>query len=160
MRGMRIAPSDLIEKTRKKEMSCKVLVVEDEIFVAIEIESVLHELGHRPVGIAADSRRALELAKEAELAFVDLNLVDGPTGIDVGKKLADGGVTVLYMTANPAQLGDGVPGTIGVLPKPVNERELRSAVEFAVAVRNRQEGVMPPSRMTLFQPQPVMKPAE
>lgn len=141
-------------------MSCKVLVVEDEIFVAIEIESVLQELGHLPIGIAADSRSALELAKEAELAFVDLNLVDGPTGIDVGKHLADSGVTVLFMTANPAQLGDGVPGAIGVLPKPVNERELRSAVEFAVALRNRQEGVAPPSRLALFQPQPVMKPAE
>ncbi len=141
-------------------MSCKVLVVEDEIFVAIDIESVLQELGHRPVGIAADSRRALELAQEAELAFVDLNLIDGPTGIDVGKRLADRGVTVLYMTANPSQLGTGVPGTVGVLPKPVNERELRSAVEYAVAVRNQQAGVMPPSRMTLFSPQPVMKPDE
>lgn len=141
-------------------MSCKVLVVEDEIFVAIEIESVLQELGHVPVGIAADSRRAMELASEAELAFVDLNLVDGPTGMDLGRHLAHRGVTVLYMTANPAQLGDGVPGTIGVLPKPVNERELRSAVEFAVAVRKSQPGVMPPSRMTLFSPQPVMKASE
>lgn len=141
-------------------MSCKVLVVEDEIFVAIEIESVVQELGHRPIGIAADSRRALELGKEADLAFVDLNLMDGPTGIELGRRLADSGVTVLYMTANPSQLGAGVPGAIGVLPKPVNERELRSAVEFAVAIRNRQEGVAPPSRLALFQPQPVMKPAE
>lgn len=140
-------------------MSCKVLVVEDEIFVAIEIESVLQELGHRPVGIAADSRRALELAKEAELAFVDLNLVDGPTGIDVGKRLAEDGVTVLFMTANPSQLGSGVPGTVGVLPKPLNERELRSAVEFAVAVRNRQDGVAPPSRLMLFTP-PEAPPAD
>jgi CheY-like chemotaxis protein len=141
-------------------MSCKVLLVEDEIFVAIEIESVLQDLGHLPIGIAADSRRAMELATGAELAFVDLNLVDGPTGIDLGRRLADNGVTVLFMTANPAQLGDGVPGTIGVLPKPVNERELRSAVEFAVAVRNRKEGVAPPSRLMLLQPQPVMKPAD
>ena len=137
-------------------MSCKVLVVEDEIFVAIEIESVLQELGHRPVGIAADSRRALELAKEAELAFVDLNLVDGPTGIELGKRLADEGITVLYMTANPSQLGSGVPGTIGVLPKPANERELRAAVEFAVARRNRQSGVEPPRRLMLFDPPEAM----
>jgi hypothetical protein len=53
-----------------------------------------------------------------------------------------------------------VPGTIGVLPKPVNERELRSAVEFAVAVRQRQHDVPPPARLTLFEPQPVMKPAD
>ena len=43
-------------------MSSKVLVVEDEIFVAIELESLLHDLGHQPVGIAADSRQALALA--------------------------------------------------------------------------------------------------
>jgi CheY-like chemotaxis protein len=135
-------------------MSCKVLVVEDEIFVAIEIESLLQELGHQPVGIAADSRRAMELGGDAELAFVDLNLVDGPTGIDVGRRLADHGVTVMFMTANPGQLGRGVPGTIGVLPKPVNDRELRSAVEFAVAVRNHETGVEPPSRLTLFE-QPI-----
>src|SRR5690606_38812722 len=104
----RIAPSHPVRNMWKEEMSCNVLVVEDEIFVAIEIESVVQDLGHRPVGIAADSRRALELAKDAELAFVDLNLVDGPTGIDLGRRLAGDGLTVLYMTANPSQLGRGV----------------------------------------------------
>jgi CheY-like chemotaxis protein len=69
-------------------MSSKVLVVEDEIFVAIELESLLHDLGHQPVGIAADSRQALALAEQAELAFVDVNLLDGPTGVEVGKALA------------------------------------------------------------------------
>lgn len=132
-------------------MSCKVLVVEDEIFVAIEFESLLHDLGYEPVGIAADSRQAMALADEAELAFVDLNLVDGPTGIEVGRSLAERGITVVYMTANPAQLGDGVPGTIGVIPKPVDNTELRQAVEFAVSVRRRsQPKPTPPRRLRLF----------
>lgn len=131
-------------------MSCRVLVVEDEIFVAIEIESVVQDLGYLPVGIAQDSQSALALSREAELAFVDLNLIDGPTGIEVGRRLADSGVTVLFMTANPAQLGDGVPGTIGVLPKPVNDIELKQAVEFAVAVRNRDPKAVPPRRLRLF----------
>jgi CheY-like chemotaxis protein len=134
-------------------MSCKVLVVEDEIFVATEIENLLYDLGHQPVGIASDSRRALELARDAELAFVDLNLVDGPTGIEVGRRLADNGVAVVFMTANPAQLGDGVPGTIGVIPKPVDDAELRQAIEFAVAVRRRQaDNMPPPRRLRLFSP--------
>lgn len=131
-------------------MSCKVLVVEDEIFVATELESVLQELGYQPLGIAADSRRALELAREAELAFVDINLVDGPTGIEVGRRLAADGVTVIYMTANPGQLGDGVPGTIGVLPKPVEGDELRQAIEFAAAMRRRERAAKPPRHLRLF----------
>jgi len=141
-------------------MSCKVLVVEDEIFVAAEFENLLYDLGHEPVGIASDSRQALALAEKAELAFVDLNLVDGPTGIDVGRKLAARGITVVYMTANPAQLGDGVPGTIGVIPKPVDNTELRQAVEFAVSVRRKaQPESQPPRRLRLFSspgPQPAL----
>ena len=64
-------------------MGCKVLVVEDEIFVAVEIENVVAELGHRPVGIAADSKSALAMAAEAEVALVDLNLRDGRTIVAV-----------------------------------------------------------------------------
>ncbi|WP_417309221.1 response regulator [Devosia sp.] len=132
-------------------MSCRVLVVEDEIFVATELESILEDMGHEPIGIAADSRSALELGKQAEIAFVDLNLVDGATGIDVGRKLADGGVTVVYMTANPAQLGQGVPGTVGVIPKPVTDSEIKQAVDYAVALFKQQNPAPnPPSRLKLF----------
>jgi two-component system, response regulator PdtaR len=131
-------------------MSCRVLVVEDEILVAMEIENIVEDMGYLPIGVAQDSKRARELAKDAEVAFVDLNLIDGPTGIELGRELAHKGVTVLYMTANPAQLGDGVPGPIGVLPKPVNDTELQQAVKYCVALRQRSEPVPPPSRLRLF----------
>lgn len=131
-------------------MSCRILVVEDEIFVAIEIEHVVSQLGHLPVGIAADSRKAAELAAGAEVALVDLNLRDGATGPAIGRMLAEKhGVTVLFVTANPAQLGDGIPGTLGVIPKPVNDDEMRQAVSYAVAHR-RRERAFPPSSMRLF----------
>jgi DNA-binding response OmpR family regulator len=132
--------------------------VEDEFFVAFEIESVLKEMGLVPVGIAPDSRSAQELAADADLAFVDLNLADGPTGIDVGRGLADRGVTVIYMTANPAMLGDGVPGTVGVLPKPVNDAELRQAVHFAVHRHQNAAEIAPPQRLRLYQPQSQQAP--
>lgn len=134
-------------------MTCKVLIVEDEIFVAIEVESVIRDMGHQSLGIAADSRRAIELGKDAEIALVDLNLHDGPTGIDVGRKLAARGVTVVFITANPRQLGDGVPGALGVLPKPVNDAELKAAVAYVAAIHKRQQpvSVQPPRRLKLFQ---------
>lgn len=134
-------------------MSCKVLIVEDEIFVAIEVESVVREMGHVPVGIAADSRGAMVYAEEADIALVDLNLHDGPTGIEVGRSLAARGVTVVFITANPSQLGDGVPGALGVLPKPVNDQELRAAIAFVVASHRREHpvDVRPPRRLRLFE---------
>jgi CheY-like chemotaxis protein len=131
-------------------MGCRVLVVEDEILVAMEIEHIVEDMGHLPIGVAQDSKRARELAQQAELAFVDLNLVDGPTGIELGRDLARSGVTVLFMTANPAQLGDGVPGAIGVLPKPVNDQDLKQALIYCVAVRRQTGPVTPPGRLRLF----------
>ena len=125
-------------------------MVEDEIFVAAEIEHVVEEMGFVPAGIASDQRSALALAANADIALVDLNLRDGPTGITIGRILAQThGVTVLFMTANPSQLGDGVPGTIGVLPKPVTDNELRAAVAYAVAQREATEAT-PPQRLQLF----------
>lgn len=137
-------------------MACKILVVEDEIFVATEIEYVIEEMGHESVGIASDQRSALALAEKADVALVDLNLTDGPSGISIGRILAQThGVTVLFMTANPSQLGEGIPGTVGVLPKPVTDNELRAAVAYAVARREAAEAV-PPKRMRLFDHAPSL----
>ena len=120
--------------------------------MAAVIEDIITEMGHSPVGIAADRRSALRLGSKADIALVDLNLRDGPTGKDIGRHLADNGVAVLYMTANPAQLGDGVPGTLGVLAKPVMDDELKQAVNFLVASR-RHRTCMRPARLTLFDQQ-------
>jgi DNA-binding response OmpR family regulator len=128
----------------------RVLVVEDEIFVATEIEHVIEEMGFLAAGIAFDERSALALAPQADVALVDLNLLDGPSGIRIGKTLAQvHGVTVLFMTANPSQLGLGVAGTLGVLAKPVSDGDLRAALAYAVS---RHEGTpsTPPARLRLF----------
>ncbi len=141
-------------------MTCNILVVEDEIFVAAEMELVIADLGFIPIGIAADERSALSLANQADIALVDLNLQDGPTGKRIGSVLAEThGVTVLFMTANPSQLGDGVPGTLGVLAKPVTDRELRAAVAYAVA-RHEEAEATPPPRLQLFEQPEAMQAAQ
>ncbi|KQN72290.1 hypothetical protein ASE94_07145 [Devosia sp. Leaf64] len=107
-------------------------------------------MGHEPIGIAADKKSALRHASEAEIALVDLNLRDGPTGIEIGKILAQThGASVIFLTANPAQLGAGVPGTIGVVSKPIAERDLREVVDYAMAKRAEADA-RPPRRLRLF----------
>jgi DNA-binding response OmpR family regulator len=131
-------------------MSYRVLIVEDEYIVATDIEYVVAEMGHTPVGIAGDQKSALSFASQTDIALVDLNLRDGPSGTSIGKILAQThGVTVVFLTANPSQLGDGIPGTIGVMPKPVTDRDLREVVEFAVARRIAADAT-PPRRLKLF----------
>lgn len=128
-----------------------VLVVEDELFIALEMETAIADAGHVCVGTAGDRSAALSLAPCADVAFVDLNLRDGPTGQQLGSELADDyGLTVVYTTADPDDLGAGVEGTLGVLPKPVSSMELHQLIDFLVCHRASGEATNPPFRMTLF----------
>lgn len=61
-------------------MNKKVLIVEDEIFVALEIEQIVEDAGFAVSAIAADRESALMAANDCDIALVDLNLRDGPTG--------------------------------------------------------------------------------
>lgn len=132
-------------------MSAKILIVEDEMLVAIELESILEDLGHCPVGIAPDLSSAEEYSEQPiELALVDLNLRDGLTGPEIGRRLSARGVIVLFITANPRILGSGIAGTIGVLTKPTDEATVRAAVDFALSRRAGAAQVAPPKALKLF----------
>ena len=131
-------------------MTPKILIVEDEMLVALELESILSDSGFEPVGIAPDLTTAEEFFGETiDLALVDLNLRDGLTGPQIGKLLSDKGVTVLFLTANPRLLGDGIAGTIGVLTKPTDPETVKSAVDYALGVRQGQ-AAEPPVALKIF----------
>ncbi len=110
----------------------RILIVEDEILIGLELESLLQDLGHEVVGVAATSADAISLseAQHPDLAFVDIHLADGPTGVDVARRLADIGVTVLFMTANAKRIPDDCAGAQGVIAKPYTERGVRQALAF------------------------------
>jgi DNA-binding response OmpR family regulator len=132
-------------------MAAKILIVEDEMLVAMELESILEDLGHEPVGIAPDLNTADQYAVlPLDLALVDLNLRDGLTGPEIGKRLSERGVTILFITANPRVLGDGIAGAIGVLTKPTDEPTVRAAVDYALKLRSGEDEVEPPRALKLF----------
>ena len=132
-------------------MSPSILIVEDEFLVALEMQSVLEENGYRVLGIAADLEGALEFTSHTiDLALVDLNLRDGLTGPQIGERLAiEHNAAVLFITANPRLLGDGIAGTIGVLTKPTDETTLLAATEFALR-RRHEDDVEPPAAIRCF----------
>ncbi len=131
-------------------MPARILIVEDEILIAIELENILEDLGHEPAGIVPDLQAAELYFDEAlDLALVDLNLRDGLTGPQIGARLGEKGVTVVFITANPALLGAGVAGAIGVIPKPTDEDTVKGAIDYALGVREGRP-VSPPAALKLF----------
>ena len=134
-------------------MSARILIIEDEAIVAMELRFVLEDLGYQVVGTAAEARTAREIVREedVDLALVDIHLSDGATGVELGRELGqEEGVTVLFMTANPGMVRNGVMGTLGVLTKPTDERVVETAVEYALCRRQGRPIEYAPPGLQLF----------
>ena len=114
-------------------MPKSILIVEDEIFVAMDIERILEGAGYHVAAIAADRQSALDLVDGAEIAFVDINLRDGKTGPSIACDLARDGVKVFYVTANPAQIDPIASTAIGFIRKPFSDDAIRNAAALAAS---------------------------
>ena len=121
---------------RTRIMPARVLIVEDEVFVAMDMAETLAEYGYDCIGVADDTASAMRLGcQSVDVALVDVNLCDGATGPMIGELLArEYGARVIFVTANPRQLGSGVPGTLGVITKPVDFTLIGEALDFALAI--------------------------
>jgi CheY-like chemotaxis protein len=129
----------------------RILIVEDEFVVALNLRQIMSDMGFQVIGIAPDAATAERLAEaKPDIALVDLNLRDGPTGPQIGAKLNQQyGTSVLFLTANASQLGEGIKGTVGVVSKPVNEDSIESVLEFLVKHRV-GAAASPPPALRLF----------
>ena len=118
--------------------SPRILVVEDEAIVAMDIEQTLKNMGYS-VAVAHSSQEALEQAEAArpDLALMDILLGEGPDGIETAIELRRKyGTPSVYLTANADE------NTIqrakqtepaGYILKPFRERELHATVQMALS---------------------------
>ena len=117
----------------KNAMPATALIVEDEIFVALDLERILVDAGYAVKAIAADRDGAIDAARDCSFALVDINLRDGPTGPELARTLArDYGVKVVFVTANPGQIAHP-SGALGYVRKPFSEAAILAAASIASA---------------------------
>ena len=131
----------------------RILIVEDEFLIALELESLLQDIGHDVLGIAASSQEAIALSRELspDLAFVDIHLADGLTGIDVARHLSDQHhVTVLFMTANAKRIPEDFAGARGVIAKPYTERGVKEALAYITSEQEQKKDASGKERVTFI----------
>jgi CheY-like chemotaxis protein len=112
----------------------RVLVVEDEMMIAMLLEDMLVELGHQVAGVAMRLPQALEMAKgvDADIAILDINL-DGRRSFPVADVLREKGVKLIFAS------GYGSPGLEPpfldeiILKKPFEPSDIRAALARAAA---------------------------
>lgn len=111
----------------------RVLIVEDEALLAMELEGLVEDAGHEVVGWATSAAQAREMIDriDADIAFVDIHLTDGPTGVGVAEYAARKKRSmVIFMTANPKRIPPNFAGAVGVIAKPYTMNGLVSALRY------------------------------
>ncbi len=93
-----------------RQISTDVMIIEDEPMIAMDLEQVVEELGHRVVGIARTRAEATTLFAKSRpgLVLADIQLADGSSGIDaINDIVRNTPVPVIFITAFPERLLTG-----------------------------------------------------
>jgi DNA-directed RNA polymerase specialized sigma24 family protein/CheY-like chemotaxis protein len=104
---------NLIEESGRElaaEIATDVLIIEDETFIAMELEGLVESLGHRVLGVARTHAEAIALTKKKKpgLILADIQLADGSSGLDaVNELLRSLEVPVIFITAYPERFLTG-----------------------------------------------------
>lgn len=118
--------------------SYRVLIVDDEPVIRLDLRTMLEAMGHVVVGEADNGVEALQLARtlQPDLVIADI-MMPGMDGIELANRLARERIApVLILTAysEPEMiLGANRAGVLGYLVKPFREADLAPAIQIAVS---------------------------
>ena len=102
--------ADMAGRELAAEIATDVLIIEDETFIAMDLEALVESLGHRVLGVARTHNEALALAhkKKPGLILADIQLADGSSGLDAVNELLNAfEVPVIFITAYPERFLTG-----------------------------------------------------
>lgn len=115
----------------------RVMVIEDETIIAMDLKGIVDAMGHGVTGVARTHSAAVTLAQEErpDLILADIQLADGSSGVDAVNELLGllGDTPVIFITAFPERLLTGErPEPAFLISKPYSEEQVRSAISQAM----------------------------
>jgi DNA-directed RNA polymerase specialized sigma24 family protein len=134
----------LVEESGRElaaEIATDVLIIEDETFIAMDLESLVESLGHRPIGVARTHAEAVGLARGRNpgLILADIQLADGSSGLDaVNELLQSFEVPVIFITAYPERYLTGErPEPAFLIAKPFQPATVSAVISQALFFERR-----------------------
>ena len=120
-------------------MSSKILIVEDEIIIAIDLKIRLEDLGYYVPGIAVNGRDAIKKTgeKNPDIILMDILLNEDKDGIQIAQQIRNQyNIPIIYLTGNQ---NDSVieraetTEPYGYINKPFDNNEIENAIQLAVS---------------------------
>ncbi|MAQ83325.1 MAG: response regulator [Maritimibacter sp.] len=128
---------DVARREMEEAVKGRVMVIEDEAIIAMDLQDIVAEMGHAITGVARTASAAVNLAgkEKPDLILSDIQLADGSSGIDAVNEIlaAASDIPVIFITAFPERLLTGErPEPAFVITKPYSEEQVRSAISQAM----------------------------
>ena len=128
---------DIAHAEMRSSIAGRVMIIEDEPIIAVDLRAIVTDMGHEVTGIARTRTEAVALAKQTppDLVLADIQLADKSSGIDAVHDIltALGDRPVIFITAFPERLLTGArPEPAFLITKPYDEDQVRSAVSQAM----------------------------
>jgi DNA-directed RNA polymerase specialized sigma24 family protein len=124
-----------------RQVATDIMIIEDEPLIALDIEQMVEDLGHRVTGIARTHAEAVELYKRTnpKMVLADIQLADGSSGIDaVNDILKVDTIPVIFITAFPERLLTGErPEPAFLVTKPFNPDMVKALISQALFFNER-----------------------
>jgi CheY-like chemotaxis protein len=112
----------------------EVLIVEDEMLLAMDIEAMVEDSGHHVLAEAASLRDVEALPEDLnpQLAFVDIHLADESNGLDVCRYIRAHwpNALIVFVTANVSKIPADFSGAHGVIAKPFSHAGVVNAINY------------------------------
>ncbi|MFG1402618.1 response regulator [Xanthobacter sediminis] len=119
-----------------RQTATRVLIIEDEWVIALDLRSLVSDLGHEVVGVAPTRSKAVELAEAGDFGLVlaDIQLADGSSGVDAVSDILGGcNVPVIFITAFPDRLLTGErPEPTYLITKPFLAETVKATIAQAL----------------------------
>jgi DNA-directed RNA polymerase specialized sigma24 family protein len=118
------------------QLATDVLIIEDEALIALDLEALVENLGHKVIGVARTRTEAVTIArtKSPGLILADIQLADGSSGLDaVDDLLNTFEVPVIFITAYPERFLTGErPEPAFLVSKPYQPATVSALVSQAL----------------------------
>lgn len=119
-----------------EQVETRVLIIEDEPLIAMDIEQMVESLGHQVVGIARTRDEATSIFRKEKPSMIlaDIQLADNSSGIDaVNDILENAQIPVIFITAFPERLLTGDrPEPTFLVTKPFNPDMVKALISQAL----------------------------
>jgi len=130
---------DLIDESGRElaaQIATDILIIEDEALIALDLENIVENLGHRSIGIARTRSEAIGLSKTKRpgLILADIQLADGSSGLEaINDLIATFEVPVIFITAYPERFLTGErPEPAFLVSKPYQKSMISALVSQAL----------------------------